>query len=73
MDFGEDYGNWATVFAGANFDGLSNTITNIKTKDAAKQTGNVFNKKFVAINVMHQGSTHTNEWSTQVDCANVEY
>ena len=73
VNFGENYGNWATVFAGANFDGLSNTITNIKTKDAAKQTGNVFNKKFVAINVMHQGSTHTNEWSTQVDCANVEY
>lgn len=73
VDFGEDYGNWATVFAGANFDGISNTVTNIKTKNAAKQTGNVFNKKFVAINVMHQGSTHTNEWSTQVDCANVEY
>lgn len=73
VNFGEDYGNWATIFAGANFDGLSNTVTNLHTKNAAQQTGNVFNKKFVAINVMHQGSTHTSEWSTQVDCANVEY
>lgn len=73
VNFGEDYGNWATIFAGANFDGISNTVTNLNTKSAAQQTGNVFNKKFVAINVIHQGSTHTNEWSTQVDCANVEY
>lgn len=73
VDFGGNYGNWATVFAGSNFDGISNTVTNLKTKKAAEQTGNVFNKKFVAINVMHQGSTHTPEWATQVDCANVEY
>ena len=73
VNFGEDYGNWATIFAGANFDGLSNTVTNINTKNTAQQTGNVFNKKFVAINVIHQGSTHAAEWSTQVDCANVEY
>ena len=73
VNFGEDYGNWATMFAGANFDGVTNTVTNLKTKEKVEQTGNVFNKKFVALNVMHQGSTHTNEWSTQVDCANVEY
>ncbi len=72
VNFSGDYGNWATIFAGTNFEGLSNTITSKSTKKKTEQTGNVFNKKYVAINIIHQGSTHTPEWSTQVDCANVE-
>lgn len=73
VNFGETYGNWATMFAGANFDGVTNTVTNLKTKEKVEQTGDVFNKKYVALNIIHQGSTHTNEWSTQVYCASVEY
>lgn len=72
VNFSSDYGNWSTIFAGSNFDGLSNTVTRLNTKKTAQQKGNIFNKKFVAINVMHQGSTHMSEWATQVDCANVE-
>lgn len=71
VNFGEDLGYWTSVFAGANFAGLSDTVVSKKTKEKMSQTGNVFNKRFEAMYVVHQGSTHGAEWSTQVDCANV--
>lgn len=71
VSFGNEAGQWATVFAGSNFEGLSNLLTNRTTKQTIKKTGNVFNKKYVALYVIHQGSTHDKEWSTTVDCAAV--
>lgn len=61
----------ATAFAGANFMGISNVITEKEKKAAIKGTGNVFWTKYIAVFVVHQGSTHSAEWSTQVDCTNI--
>lgn len=72
VNFEGQMSNWATVFAGANFEGIANVEQNQKNKKAMTKKGNIFNKKYKAIFVMHQGSTHENEWSTTVDCSATE-
>lgn len=69
VDYGGQLGNWSSAFAGSNFIGMtqiqktSNKVETIKTK------GNIFNKKYQVLFVIHRGSTHTSEWSTQADCS----
>lgn len=60
--------NATTVFSGANFIGVSNVLSDNEKKTAMSQVGNVFGNKYVGIFVVHEGSTHTADWSTQVDC-----
>lgn len=60
--------NTATLFAGDNFLGLAQAAQQSKTKEAMASTGNIFNSLFVAMIVEFRGSTHSAEWSTQVDC-----
>ena len=64
--------NATTLFAGANFIGTHNTLSDAERKESAAQVGNVFNLKYIALFVVHQGSTHKAEWSTVVDCVNIE-
>lgn len=67
-NFSDSMANATTVFSGANFLGVSNILTDDEKKTAMSQVGNVFGNKYVGIFIVHQGSTHTTEWSTQVDC-----
>lgn len=72
VDYGGEMGNWSSVFAGSTFLGAAeiqretNKIQTIKTK------GNIFNKQYQSLFIIHRGSTHTAEWSTQVDCSCTE-
>lgn len=63
--------NSTTVFAGGNFLGLSNVLSSVEKSNAMAQWGNVFGNIYVSNFVVHQGSTHANDWSTQVDCSGV--
>ena len=62
--------NATTMFAGANFTGLTAMIDDAE-KGAMAQTGNIFGTKYSATFIIHQGSTHSAQWSTQVDCTGV--
>lgn len=71
VNISESTATAGTVFAGSNFMGMSNVIAEKEKLEAIKGTGNIFWTKYIAIFVVHQGSTHSSEWSTQVDCGNI--
>lgn len=72
VDYGGTMGNWSTAFAGANFIGLADIQTSNQKVKTIKGKGNIFNKPYQALFVVHRGSTHTPEWSTQADCSCTE-
>lgn len=63
--------NATTVFAGANFIGLTDMSEEEKRKNAIASAGNIFNTQFIATIVEFRGSSHTAEWSTKADCYGV--
>lgn len=67
-----ELGNWASTFAGANFLGMANIQKENNKIQTIKQKGNIFNKQYQSLFIIHRGSTHTAEWSTQVDCSCTE-
>ena len=71
VNFSGTMPNATTAFAGANFIGMHNMLNVQEKQNAVARTGNIFGNQYVSVFVVHQGSTHTSEWSTQVDCAGV--
>ena len=71
-DYGGQLGNWSSAFAGANFIGMSNVQRQNNKVKAIEEKGNIFNKQYQSLFIIHRGSTHTPEWSTQVDCSCTE-
>lgn len=63
--------NATTVFAGANFLGQTVLAEDEKRRNAIASAGNIFNTQFIARIVEFRGSSHTSEWSTNVDCYGV--
>lgn len=70
-NFGGVMPNAYQAFGGANFIGMHNFGARSEQKQAMAQHGNVFGNKYVAVFVIHQGSSHSAEWATQVDCYGV--
>ena len=65
-------GNWSSVFAGSNFLGVASIQNQNNKIETIKSKGNIFNKQYQTLFIIHRGSTHTADWSTQVDCSCTE-
>lgn len=61
-----------TVFGGASALGIYNVTASDKAQKAMAGFGNIFEKAFYALFIEHTGSTHTDTWSTKVDCYGLE-
>ena len=69
VDYGGQLGNWSSAFAGSSFIGITQIQQETNKVETIKTKGNIFNKKYQVLFVVHRGSTHTSEWSTQADCS----
>lgn len=72
VDYGGEMGNWSSVFAGSTFLGMAEIQKETNKIQTIKMKGNIFNKQYQSLFIIHRGSTHAPDWSTQVDCSCTE-
>lgn len=68
--FGLDLGgkeHFLPQAAGSNV-GLAYNVADPDHLDAMKEFGNIFNRQYKILVLEHQGDTHTNQWSTRIQC-----